>query len=303
MINRIKKRLLRLMYGRGFSFFERLGVHVLPIHYYSPVPDTRVLRHTRERWYKEGEFHGVEFDLPGERQLLQQLIQYQPELDALPSIKELASLNLGEGYGEVEARLLYALIRHFKPRSIIEVGSGMSTIYSVKGLSQNKIVDNIAAKITCIEPYARPPLHNLKGDCEIEIVPKVVQDVELEFFESLEPNDILFIDSSHVSKIDSDVNYLYLEVLPRLKPGVLIHIHDIVFPYPTLDPDLWVFKAHQFWSEAQLVQAFLSYNTSFKIRLCTSYLHYKDQDALKCVFKIYDPSVHVPGSLWLQRVA
>lgn len=303
MLTKIKNRLTRLLFGRGFTFFEKFGLHVLPIHFYSPVPDTRVLRQTRNRWYKEGEFRGVDFDLQGELALLQQLAYHRAEYNELPSLKQLADKQLGEGYGEVESHLLYAMIRHYKPRLIVEVGSGVSTLFSVKALSQNKLVDGVNSKITCIEPYARPALYTLKGECEISIIEKPVQDIELAFFENLGENDVLFIDSSHISKIDSDVNYLFLEVLPRLKPGVIVHIHDILFPYPTPDPDLWVFRAHQFWSEAALVQAFLTYNSAFKILMCSSYLHYKAPDDLATVFKIYEQTIHFPSSLWLKRVA
>ena len=102
--------------------------------------------------------------------------------------------------------------------------------------------------------------------------------------------DILFIDSSHMVRINGDVNYLYLEVLPRLAKGVVVHIHDICFPYPTPPPDDWVFTRHQFWTEAALVQAFLIFNSAFKVLLCSSYLHYKAPDVLYSVFSfpMYD---------------
>jgi hypothetical protein len=111
----------------------------------------------------------------------------------------------------------------------------------------------------------------------------------------------LFIDSSHIAKVGSEVNYLYLEVLPRLRPGVFIHIHDIPFPYPTPEPEAWIFREHQFWNEAALVQALLCGNPLFEVVLCTSWLHHLHPEVLTSAFRSYDPSRHVPSSLWLRR--
>ena len=119
----------------------------------------------------------------------------------------------------------------------------------------------------------------------------------------LNKNDILFIDSSHIVKIGGDVNYLYLEVLPNLKKGVVIHIHDIPFPYPILNPEKFIFKKHLFLTEPALVHAFLMYNVAFKIILCSSYLHHKKRDALLSAFTNYDPLKHWPSSLWLRKIA
>lgn len=172
----------------------------------------------------------------------------------------------------------------------------------VRALSLNKRSDGINSKMICIEPYPKPHLRKIQRDWQIQLIPKLVQDVDVEFFKVLDEGDILFIDSSHIVKIASDVNFLYLDVLPNLNKGVVIHIHDIPFPYPTLNPDYWIFKAHLFWTESALLQAFLTYNQAFKILLCSSYLHYKKPKELGSAFKIYDPARHFPSSIWLQKV-
>jgi len=155
----------------------------------------------------------------------------------------------------------------------------------------------------CIAPYPKPQLRKIQGDCQIQLIPKVVQDIDIEFFKVLDVGDILFIDSSHIVKIASDVNFLLLDVLPNLNKRVVIHIHDIPFPYPSLNPDLFIFRGHPFWTESALLQAFLTYNSAFKILLCSSYLHYKKPKELGAVFKIYDPAVRIfPSSIWLQKV-
>jgi hypothetical protein len=129
-----------------------------------------------------------------------------------------------------------------------------------------------------------------------------VQDLPLETFAELAENDILFIDSSHVSKIDSDVNYLYLEVLPFLKKGVTIHIHDIPFPYLSLMPEHRLFDHSLLWNEPVIVRAFLTFNHAFTILACQSYLHFKCPEVLKSLIRIYDSKMHFPASLWIKKI-
>jgi hypothetical protein len=304
----VERLLRRLLLGKGsfsrerFTFFEKFGVHVLPVHYYSPVPDTRELRKNLDKWYREWSFTGVDFDIEGQLQILDEFRAYNHECDDLLSYNDPFLHELGEGFGEVESHILHAMIRRLKPRNVIEVGSGMSTFFAVNALSRNYEEAGIAATMTCIEPYPRPALQKINGACGMRIIPQVVQEVSAGVFEALSERDILFIDSSHMVKINGDVNYLYLEVLPRLAEGVVVHIHDICFPYPTPEPEYWIFTKHQFWTEAALVQAFLLFNSAFKVLLCSSYLHYKAPEALYSVFNVPKYDVGVPASLWLQNV-
>lgn len=290
-----------LLFGRNFAFFEKFGVHILPVHYGSPIPDTRELRKRFNLWYKESDLTGIDMNTEEQLKLLNTLQTYQTECDEL-FYGEVARHGFGPGYGEVESHILHSMIRYLKPHTIVEVGSGVSTSFSVNALSLNKGRDGINSKMISIEPYPRSQLRNIQGDCEIKIIPKLIQDINIEFFKILDEGDILFIDSSHIVKVASDVNFLYLDVLPNLKKGVVIHMHDIPFPYPTPDPEYWIFRAHQFWTESALLQAFLAYNSAFKILLCSSYLHYKKPKELGYVFKIYDPARHFPSSIWLQKV-
>lgn len=304
----VKRFLQRLLLGKSsfsgerFTFFEKFGIHVLPVHHYSPVPDTRELRKHLDKWYREWSFTGVDFDIKGQMQILDDLRAYKRECDDLLPYNDPFLHELGEGFGEVESHMLHAMIRRLKPRNVIEVGSGISTFFSVNALSRNNEEAGTAATMTCIEPYPRPALYKVKGACEKRIIPKLVQEVSPEVFEALSGGDILFIDSSHMVKINSDVNYLCLEVLPRLAKGVVVHIHDICFPYPTPPPDDWIFTRHQFWTEAALVHAFLIFNSAFSVLLCSSYLHYKAPEALYSVFSSPKYDIGVPASLWLQKV-
>lgn len=290
------------LFEKGFAFFEKFGIHILPVHYCSPIPDTRWLRKNLNKWYRESSLAGIDLNMEEQLKLLDRLRIYKVECDNLPSCEEVSGQFFGEGYGQVESHVLHSVIRYFKPHSIVEIGSGVSTFFSVNALSLNKQKDGIDSKIICIEPYPQRALKKIRGNCEIKIIPSLVQDVSADFFELLDEKDILFIDSSHMVKIGSDVNYLYLEVLPRLKKGVIVHLHDIPFPYPSSNPKYWIFRKHLFWTEPALVQAFLMYNSSFKVLLCLSYLHYKAKEFLSSVFSIYDPMRHFPSSFWLQKI-
>src|SRR5205807_605065 len=126
----------------------------------------------------------------------------------------------------------------------------------------------------------------------ITLYEQPVQDVDTRLFEQLGEGDILFIDSSHASKVDSDVNFLYFEVLPKLRKGVIVHVHDIPFPYLTCPPSQPLFDRSLLWNEAALVRAFLMWNGTFEILMCQSFLNYKCPESIKRLLRIYDQQKH-----------
>lgn len=299
----IKALIARTMFQQGFSVFEKLGIHVLPSHFYSPIPDTRDLRKNIALWYRPSEMVGVDMALGTQLDTLQELKGFSNEYESLLDSDSGAKRMFGEGFGEIEAQVLYALVRSRKPKTIIEVGSGASTVVSALALKKNACENGGVSRVRCIEPYPFPALRVLSQNNPVEIIEKPAQQVALIEFTQLEAGDFLFIDSSHVVKIGSETAYLYLEVLPRLKPGVLIHIHDISFPYPTPEPEQWIFRKHYFWNEAAIVQAMLCGSSLFEVFLCTSWLHHKCPKVLKDAFRVYDPAIHSPASLWIRRTA
>lgn len=164
--------------------------------------------------------------------------------------------------------MLYSMIRHFRPKRIIEVGSGYS---SCATLDTNESFFGNAISCTFIEPYT-DLLNSLireEDKSRINIIPKRLEDVDEEIFTSLEENDILFIDSTHVSKINSDVNYLFFRILPLLRKGVIIHIHDIFYPFEY--PKEWIYEGRA-WNELYLLRAFLQYNDAYSILMFNSYI-------------------------------
>jgi len=296
----IKALAIKTMFQQSFSLFEKFGIHVLPSHFYSPVPDTRYLRKKLDLWYRPGEMVGVDMAPLKQLETLRELARFSGEYGRLETASQERQM-FGEGFGEIEEQVLYALVRSRKPKTIVEVGSGVSTAVSALALRKNGLDNSEVSRIRCIEPYPYPALLALSRDNPVVVIQKPAQEVSIEEFTGLDSGDILFIDSSHVVKIGSETVYLYLEVLPRLKPGVIVHIHDITFPYPSAEPEDWIFRKHHFWNETVFVQAMLCGTSLFEVLLCTSWLHHKCPKALKCAFRLYDPAVHSPSSLWIRR--
>ncbi len=287
--------------ARAFQVWYQMPV--VPTHYYSPLPDIVFLKENLHRWYREKTLAGIRINFHRQTTLLNALSVFSAECDRLPNIAWVNAEGHGLGYGEVEAQLLHCMIRYLKPRTIIEVGSGVSTFFSLNALEKNRHENEVRSTMVCIEPHPRPKLRQLAGQRSVTIHERQVQDIEPWTFERLGEGDILFIDSSHVSKVDSDVNFLVLEILPRLKPGVIVHIHDIPFPFMTCPPGHPMFEKSLLWNEPALLRAFLAWNDAFEILMCQSYLHLMYPESIKKVVRIYEPKIHFPSSLWLQKVA
>jgi hypothetical protein len=264
------------------------------------------LRATFERWNRPSALAGVRYDLERMKSDLCHLLsQYLEEFTAFPPYEELRRLGYGPGYTAVDALTLYMMLRWLKPRRYMEVGSGLSTYYCSLAAARNAR-DGHPLSITCIEPYPYDKLSSIPG---IELIVQPVQNVEVSAFEALRDGDVLFVDSSHVLRIDGDVPYLYLEVLPRLPAGVVIHIHDVPFPYNIpYPPELWVFGRPwpMLWNEAMLVQAFLCGNRDFEIMMSTPLLRHFDEPFLEARIPFYESveqNMNTFSSLWLKKVA
>lgn len=277
-------------------FIDEYGVE--PGHFYSPLPDLKKAKENLHRWYFEDPCLGINFDLTEQKSFFNLISINKDELSALPSFQAVSDMGIGPGYGEIEARALYLTIRHLQPNNVIEVGSGVSTFYLSSAL-KNSAIENF--NLCCIEPYPNEYFVEFAKKNHIRLEAREVQDIPLEFFDSLGDGDVLFIDSSHVCKVDSDVDFLYFRVLPRLKAGVFIHIHDITLPYPAIPLHHPLFDKHILFNENSIVRAFLMYNESFKVVMCQSYLHHCRPDILKDFDSLYNPQGHFPSSLWIKK--
>lgn len=268
-----------------------------PGHFYSPLPgeNWKSERIKQDKCLSPGA-DGI--DLNVERQLgeLEVLGNYAADYPF--------TANPGDGlrYGyandyfpRTDGAMLYAMMRHLKPERVIEVGSGHS---SALMLDVNERYLEGKVRLSFIEPYPARLL-GLISEREregIDLHRCRVQEVDPKLFEGLKSGDILFIDSSHVSRFGSDVNHLLFNVLPRLAEGVIVHIHDI--PYPFEYPDNW-FDEGRAWNEAYAVRAFLQYNAGFEILLWSSYLGRHHAEAFSRAWPDLEPGSGF--SLWLRK--
>lgn len=224
-------------------------------HFYSPVTDPAELsRRSGELWPERPVALGVDFEDAYQRHLLTEVFpKFIGEYDypeVLPESAELTRFfTQNSQFSWLDARALFVLLRHWRPSRVIEVGSGFSSLLMA---DVNRRFLGGQVDITCVEPYPRPFLRDDLPGLSRVIVDQV-QRVALSEFERLDAGDILFIDSSHVAKTGSDVNHLYFQVLPRLRPGVLVHIHDIFLPHEY--PKEWVLGENRSWNEQYLVHA------------------------------------------------
>jgi len=272
------------------------GVGVFPIrdHYYEPLFNSKYIKKDRKRTLP-----GIDLNVDEQIRLLAQF-SYGAELNAIPIEKpdNLRYYYKNPSYFEGDGEYLYSIIRLKKPKRIVEIGSGFSTLMMMEAIRANKTQDpNYDCEVTCIEPYEMPWLEQLG----VNVIRKQAQDISLDEFTKLGAGDILFIDSSHMIRPDGDVLFEYLELLPNLRPGVLIHIHDIYTPndYPFSNYEKFIV----FINEQYLVEAFLSMNGSFKIIGTVSYLRRNYFKELSAAFPLIARfNDREPRSMWIEKI-
>jgi hypothetical protein len=273
--------------------------------FYSPLPVLSELTATKALWDKPSAMTGIDYDLAKLQSRYSSLLdKFGAELRELPSYSQCCKEGFGPGYPLVDGMTLYMMIRELKPARYLEVGSGLSTYYCSLAARKNQ-AEGRPVEIRCIEPYPFPALSRIP---QIQINVKKVQEVPLEEFAKLEADDVLFIDSSHALKVGSDVAYLIMEVVPSLKPGVYIHIHDIPFPYNTPYPsDQTLFDRNWplYFNEAMAVQAFLAFNPKYEIFMsCPLLRHFVPGFVEKAVSTAggEKQTLGTYSSLWLRKL-
>lgn len=277
---------------------QAAGVKFPPGHFHSPIPDLDQIAADANRIFAPSprEIAGVDLREAAQLELFEALASYYDELPfPVRETKGFRYYYENPFYSYSDGITLYAMLRHFKPRRIVEIGSGFS---SGLMLDCNERLFENAIELTFVDPY---PV-NLRKILRPADAPRVtvleqrVQDLLPSLFAPLQANDILFIDSTHVSKIDSDVNRLFFEILPALDPGVLVHIHDIFYPFEY--PRAWIEEGRA-WNELYLLRAFLQYNTAFEILYFNTYLEHFHE----ALFAERMPLClkNKGGSVWLRR--
>lgn len=275
--------------------FNKVGMFPIVDHYYEPLFNPRHLSRPLD---EDRSLPGIDFNDAGQLALLARF-QFQEELLRMP-LKPAQGLDYhfhNGSYESGDAEFLYNVIRTYRPHHIIEIGCGWSTRMIQAALVKNEGDHGIHCKHICVEPYEMPWLEKLP----VEVKRSRVEDLPLEFFSVLGPGDILFIDSSHVIRPQGDVVYEYLQLLPTLKPGVIVHIHDIFTPKDY--PREWVVEDVKIWTEQYLLEAFLSNNQAFRVIGALNYLHHHHRSALAhtCPIIAQEPD-REPGAFWIEKI-
>ncbi len=272
-----------------------LNIGVFPIrnHYYEPQFDFREMD---RKFTDKRLLPGINWNVQNQLKLMREF-NYATELENIPMEKtsDLEYYLKNDAFEEGDSEYWYQLIRLKKPKRIFEIGSGNSTLMAINAIKKNEEEDkNYQCKHICIEPYEMPWLEKTT----VTVVREKVEDVDIAFFSELESDDILFIDSSHVIRPEGDVVFEYLELLPTLKKGVIVHVHDIFSPRNY--PDRWLKDNILLWNEQYLLEGFLTHNSSWDIIGSLNYLHHNHYEKLNEVC----PNLSMksePGSFYLQK--
>jgi len=293
-IQRLYRGAVRRTAPRTFPLFQRLGLHVVANDFNSPIPDTRTLD---AAYGRATEHVGVDFREAEQLALLERFSEYKSEMSwPRSATADSRQYFLDNGRFEgVDARILWATIRDARPKRVVEVGSGMSTILAAAALRKNRD-DGEPGELLAIEPYPAPFL-DVPALEVVTLIQEPVEHVPLDTFESLGANDILFIDSTHILKAGGDVQYLFLEVLPRLAPGVLVHVHDIYLPWEY--PRAFVTKTNSFWTEQYLLQAFLINNSRVEVVFSNCWMLGVHRAEIKASLGVGDDETAC-GSFWMR---
>ncbi|MCW2944268.1 MAG: hypothetical protein JWR24_985 [Actinoallomurus sp.] len=252
-------------------------------HFYSPLTAPSDVRRALE-WRGSPAVPGVDLRIEDQLRLAAVLAPMMAEPFEGPRYVPANPM-----YGAADGAVYRAMLRHLRPRRVLEIGSGHTTALALDtaeaGLGE--------LELSCVEPYPQRLLSLLRDGDPVTLVTRPVQDVPLTAYEALEPGDVLFIDSTHVAKAGSDVVWLYLQVLPRLASGVVVHIHDVFWPFEY--PEAWLREGRD-WTENYLLHAFLVGNADWEVLLFSSWL-WKEHPSL------VPPGMasEEPGSIWLRK--
>lgn len=272
---------------------KRMGLFPLRDHYYEPLFNDA---HLTKSLTEVRRLPGINWRHESQMSLLSEL-GFSDELLALhldsPPTSETEFFIKNGGFGSGDADFLYSMIRHLKPARVFEVGSGNSTKIAQLALKRNTTETGRVAEHICIEPYEMPWLEQLG----VRVIRERVEDVGLELFSQLEPNDLLFIDSSHMIRPQGDVLFEYLELLPSLSSGVFVHVHDIFTPRDY--PEQWVRTEVRMWNEQYLLEALISDSDRYEIVAALNYLRHTEYEQLASVCP-YLTKEREPGSFYVR---
>lgn len=276
-----------------------------PGHYHSTIPSLEEVKQNDKRIFENEKVAGINLHEDEQLQLLDELKEYYAGLhykfdETKTEEPHLRYQTKDAWYRYSDAIFLHCMMMHYRPQRVIEIGSGHS---SAVMLDTNEFSLGNSGDFTFIEPFPENRLLKILKPTDRErtrISKSFTQDVDTSLFTSLGENDILFIDSTHVSKVGSDVNYIFFEILPVIKPGVIIHFHDIFYPFEM--PRHWIYEKKWFWNETYMLRAFLMDNPNYEILLFNTMMQKKHRDWFekempKCLLGEKET-----GSIWLRKI-
>lgn len=266
--------------------------------YYSPVPNLDLL--PAEIWERRSPLGGVDLKVEAAIELIEgELAPFVAELEILESGPAPPGTFFlrNENYESVDTELLYAILRARKPRRVLELGSGFTTLLIGEAARRNA-ADGVATEHVAYDPFPRAQILGEAPPPPTRFEPLSATDVPLETFRDLEEGDVLFVDTTHTVKLGSDVNYIVLDVLPTLAPGVIVHFHDIFLPFEY--PRVWFEEMHYYWAEQYLLQAFLAFNDAFEVLIPAEAVAREHPQRLAAVVPSFVPGKR-PGAIWLAR--
>ncbi|HEV7660405.1 MAG TPA: class I SAM-dependent methyltransferase [Allosphingosinicella sp.] len=271
---------------------DRFGFQLRSVHYYEP---TYTLAHLPARTDVERSLPGIDMNEPGQLKMLARFV-FADELSKVPvqkpSESEFGYENDMYSYGDAE--IYYSMVRATRPRRIIEIGSGNSTLIAKRAIEANRAEDaGYSCEQICIEPYEMAWLESVG----VQVIRERVETIDPAIFQTLAAGDILFIDSSHVIRPWGDVLREFQEILPGLADGVLVHVHDVFTPRDYPEP--WLRADRRLWNEQYLLEAFLAFNVRFEIVCANNWLKHNhwEEFSRACPMIGRNPGSE-PGGFW-----
>ena len=298
--------LLKSLYSLSYKFnnanyllneelLER-GIVIYNKNFYQPFISSNDLSYSLD---KERKIPGLDIVLDKQLNFLKNF-DYEKELVLFPyESDQQLQYCYNSLFGVGDAEIFYGMIRHLKPKQIIEIGAGYSTLIGQEAIKKNQQEDeNYTCDHICIEPYCNPWLEKLK----VKIIREKVQDLPISLFKQLNNKDILFVDSSHIIRPQGDVLFEIFDIYGSINSGVYIHVHDIFTPRDY--PYEWIIKQRKLWNEQYILEAFLSFNPKFEVVLALNWLWRNHPEVLSksCPVLTKQKKPSNPGSFWFRRV-
>lgn len=278
------KLALEVLLRADYKTIQGLGYHLQHNDYYSSLNDCAFLDANRDLWRTVDDPACIDWRLDHQFEVAREVSGFVEELRDIPKTSSAPAVYCWENpmWNHADALVQYGLVRSRKPRRVVEIGCGWSSLLLQKALARNEAEGSPKAEVTLIEPYPRREILDALPSHWRQI-PLMLQRAPLSVFAELQSGDILFYDGSHCAKAGSDVNWLFFRAFPQLPSGALIHLHDIFFPDDY--PESWIFERNQSYNEQYILQAFLMHNHDYQIEICNRYVWTRRAADLDALYK------------------